>query len=331
MRMVTSKNGVCTFGNAPNVSIKRFFTVAAVFGMLLTVPTSVLAQSSTKGNGMTEKAENNDAKGHSMKTATSTDGTVIAFDKLGTGPAVVLVTGALGDRSHPMQKELATHLAEHFTVFNYDRRGRGDSGDTPPYAVEREIEDIEALIDEAGGSAFVYGISSGAVLALKATSKLPSKVEKLALYEPPFILDDSRPALPEDYVAQLNAAIAAGNRSAAVEIFMTQALLIPDEYLEPMRNDPMWADMEKLAHTIAYDGLVVKDVMAGKPWPAGTWATATSPTLIISGEMSEAFFHKAATTLAGDLVEAEHRTLKGQAHDVAPAALAPMLVEYFAN
>lgn len=126
-----------------------------------------------------------------------------------------MVTGALGNRSHPVERKLAARPAEHLTVLNYDRRGRGDSRDTSPYAVGREIEDVEALIDEAGGSAFVYGISSGAILALRATGKFPNKVKKLALYEPPFILDDSRPALPEDYVTQLNEAVAAENRSAA--------------------------------------------------------------------------------------------------------------------
>lgn len=264
-----------------------------------------------------------------MEKVLSKDGAAIAFDRLGDGPPLILVTGALGDRSHPMQTQLAALLAEHFTMFNYDRRG--DSGDTTPCAVEREIEDIEALINEAGGSAFVYGISSGAILALKATGELSAKVEKLALYEPPFILGDSRPPLPENYVEQLDEAIAAGDRGAAVEVFMTQALLIPAEYLEPMRNDPMWADMEKLARTVAYDGRIVRDVMAGEPWPENKWVSVTPPTLVISGEMSEPFFHHAAKTLADDLADAQYRVLEGQTRDVAPEALAPVLVEYFAG
>ena len=141
-----------------------------------------------------------------MSKVTSRDGTTIAFDRLGSGPAVILVTGALGDRSHLMQQDLAAHLAQHLTVFNYDRRGRGESDDTLPYAVEREVEDIAALIVEAGGSAFVYGFSSGAVLALEAAAHgLP--ITKLALYEPPFIIDDSRPPLPRDYVEQLKEAV----------------------------------------------------------------------------------------------------------------------------
>src|SRR5262245_39207119 len=129
-----------------------------------------------------------------MKTVTSKDGTIIAFDQLGKGPAVILVNGALGTRSYATPDSMASILSKQFTAIDYDRRGRGDSGDTPPYAVQREIEDIEALIDSAGGSAFLFGNSSGAVLALEAARVLPNKIKKLAMYEPPFIIDDSRPS-----------------------------------------------------------------------------------------------------------------------------------------
>lgn len=264
-----------------------------------------------------------------MNTVQSKDGTSIAFDRSGEGPAVILVTGALGDRSHPVQKQLVALLEPHFTVFNYDRRGRGESGDTPPYAVEREIEDIDALIDAAGGSAFVYGISSGAILALEATNKLAAKVKKLVLYEPPFIIDDSRPPLPPDYVEQINAAIAAGRRGDAVEIFMTKALLLPAEYLAPMRADPMLADMEKVAHTLAYDGTVARDFMAGRPLPVDRWSSLMVPTLVMSGENSEPFFHRGAHALVDILPNGQRRTLEGQDHAVAPEALAPLLVEFF--
>jgi pimeloyl-ACP methyl ester carboxylesterase len=267
-----------------------------------------------------------------MKKITSKDGTSIAFDQSGQGPALILVGGALGVRSHPMFTQLVELLAPHFTVFNYDRRGRGDSGDTPPYAVEREVEDIEALIDEAGRSAFVYGISSGAVLALEAASRLPAKVEKLALYEPPFILNDSRPPLPGDYVAQLNEAVAAGRRGEAVEIFMTKAILLPDEYLAPMREDPSWAEMEAVAHTIAYDGMIMGDTMSGKPLSSEKkqqWASASMPMLVMVGGNSEAFFHGAAQALINILPQAQHRILPGQDHAVTSEALAPVLVEFF--
>src|SRR4030095_2742195 len=207
----------------------------------------------------------------SMRTVTSKDGTTIAFDQLGKGPVVILVNGALGTRSHAMPNSMSDILSKQFTAIDYDRRGRGDSTDIQPYAVQREIEDIEALINEAGGSAFLFGNSSGAILALEAARVLTNKVKKLALYEPPFIIDDSRPPLPGDYVEQLNAAIAAGRPGDAVEIFMTKALLIPPEFVDMMQNAPMsqtfgdkagakppeWADMEKVAHTLAYDGMKI--------------------------------------------------------------------------
>ena len=277
-----------------------------------------------------------------MRTVTSKDGATIAYERSGQGQPVILVTGALGVR---YDARLAELLAHHFTVYNYDRRGRGESGDTHPYAVQREVEDIEALIDAAGGSSHLYGISSGAVLALEAASKLPGKVKKLAMYEPPFIVDDSRPPVSDDYVAQLNAAIAAGRPGDAVEIFMTRAILIPAEFVAQMRNAPMsqvfgddagmkppeWADMEKVAHTLAYDGMIMGDTMSGKPLPVGRWASAAAPTLVITGGNSEPFFHNGAKALVDSLPNAQHRILEGQDHAVSPAALAPMLIEFFAS
>jgi len=278
-----------------------------------------------------------------MKTVTSKDGTTIAYDQLGKGPAVILINGALGTRSHATPDSMADILSKQFTAIDYDRRGRGDSSDTPPYAVQREIEDIEALIDGAGGSAFLFGNSSGAILALEAARALPKRVKKLALYEPPFIIDDSRPPLPEDYVEQLNAAIRAGRPGDAVEIFMTKALLIPPEFVDMMRNAPMseafrdnegakppeWADMEKVAHTLAYDGMIVKDFLAGKPLPPNCWASFAAPTLVIVGGNSEPFFHDGAQALVNDMSNAQRRTLEGQDHAVSPAALAPVLIEFF--
>ena len=278
-----------------------------------------------------------------MRTVTSKDGTTIAFDQSGKGPAVILVNGALGTRSHATPNSLADILSKQFTVIDYDRRGRGDSGDTLPYAVQREIEDMEALIDRVGGSAFLFGNSSGAILALEAARALPNKVKKLALYEPPFIIDDSRPPLPEDYVEQLNAATAAGHPGDAVEIFMTKALLIPPEFVTLMRNAPMsqtfgvdagakppeWADMEKVAHTLAYDDMIVKEFLTGKPLPPRRWAPFTSPALVIVGGNSEPFFHDGAKALVEDMPNAERRILEGQDHAVSPLALSPVLTEFF--
>lgn len=277
------------------------------------------------------------------KTVSSKDRTTIAFDQSGKGPALILVNGALGTRSHMAPNSMADILSKQFTTIDYDRRGRGDSSDTPPHAVQREIEDIEALIDEAGGSAFLFGTSSGAILALEAARVLPNKVKKLALYEPPFIIDDSRPPLPKDYVEQLNEATEAGRPGDAVEIFMTKAMLIPSEFVAMMRNAPMsptfgdeagakppeWTDMEKVAHTLAYDGMIVKDFLAGKPLPPKRWASFTAPTLVIVGGNSEPFFHNGAQALVDDMPNAQRRILEGQEHAVSPEALAPVLTEFF--
>jgi len=171
-----------------------------------------------------------------MNTVTSKDGTTIAFDRLGDGPPVILVCGGSTDRMS--NASLADLLAEHFTVFNYDRRGRGDSGDTSSYAVERELEDIDAVIDAAGGSAFLYGTSSGAGLALEAAAS-GLDITKLALWEPPFILDESsRP--PQDQVERYNEMIAAGRRGDAVEFFMRQVVGLPPEFVAFARTQPFW-------------------------------------------------------------------------------------------
>jgi pimeloyl-ACP methyl ester carboxylesterase len=265
-----------------------------------------------------------------MKKVLSKDGTAIAFDQSGQGPVVILVAPALSDRSGTTQ--LAASLSPHFTVINYDRRGRGDSGDTKPYTVEREIEDLAALIDEAGGSVFVFGQSSGAVLALEATSKLPTRIKKQALFEPPFIVDDSRPPVPRDYVPHLNELIAAGRRSEAVEYFMTDAMLLPTEMLAQMRQSPMWTQLEAVAHTLPYDGIIMGETQSGKPLPATRWASVTAPTLVMVGGLSPAFFHNGTQALVAILPNAQYRTLKGQDHSVAataPEALAPVLEEFF--
>jgi pimeloyl-ACP methyl ester carboxylesterase len=214
---------------------------------------------------------------------TSKDGTRIAFDRTGDGPPVILVSGALGNRSWPFP--LGGLLAPHYTVFKYDRRGRNESGDTPPYAVEREIDDIDALIREAVSSAFVHGMSSGAVLALEAAAA-GLAIKKLALYEPPLIIDDSRPPVPADYTEHLKELAASGRRGEAVEYFMTAAVRVPDDYVSQMRKQPMWPGLEAVAHTLAYDGTIMEGLMLGKPLPperAKRWASVTAPTLFSTG------------------------------------------------
>jgi len=263
-----------------------------------------------------------------MQTVTSNDGTTIAFDRSGAGSAVILVGGALSERSAGIP--LATRLAPHFTVYAYDRRGRGDSGDTQPYEVEREIDDIAALIQEAGGSAFVFGMSSGAALALEAANR-GLAITKLALYEPPFIVDDARKPIPADYVTRLGELARSGRRGEAVEYFMANAVEVPADMVAQMRQSPMWPAMEALAHTLAYDGAIMGDNMSGKPFSPGQWADVTIPTLVMDGGDSPVWMHNAAQAVAGILPNARRLTLEGQTHAVDPNLLASALMQFFAE
>jgi alpha/beta hydrolase family protein len=262
-----------------------------------------------------------------MQTVTSADGTTIAFDRTGQGPPVILVAGATAKRADPGNPDLAERMAGRFTVYNYDRRGRGDSTDTPPYAVEREVEDIAALAEAAGGAAYIYGISSGAVLALEAARRLPA-LTKLAMYEPPFIVDDSRPPRARDYVAQLDKMVAEGRRGDAVMYLMTEAAGIPAEFAAGMRDQPFFPAVEAVAHTIAYDGRIMGDTMYGGPLPA-EWAGFTGSALVVDGGNTP-WIHAGAVALAGLLPGARLVTLGGQDHNVDPDAIAPVLIDYFA-
>lgn len=262
----------------------------------------------------------------------SQDGTRIAFELAGDGPVLILVSGALSDRRS--SASLAALLAPHFTVLTYDRRGRGESGDTPPYAVAREVEDLAALIDGAGGTACLFGSSSGAVLALEAASRLGAKVTRQVLHEPPFVVDASRPRVPADFVARVTELVAAGRRGDAVEWFMIHGVGVPAESVAGMRAMPMWAGMEELAHTLAYDGTLMGDTQAGQPLPAERWAASMAATLVLEGSASEPWLRAAARALTALLPGARQRTLQGQDHGVAfmaPQALVPVLVEFLAE
>lgn len=263
-------------------------------------------------------------------TVTSNDGTTIAFDRYGEGdkPPLIFVDGATAIRAYDVP--LATALAPHFTVHAYDRRGRGDSGDTQPYAVEREIEDLAAVIDAAGGSALVLGHSSGAVLALRAAaSGLP--IAKLAVYEPPFIVDASRPPLPGDYVEHLDALVGEGRRLDAWAYFMTAAVGMPREVVDGMLAEPWTQGMAAVAHTIAYDGRVMGDTMSGRPLGAEPWGSIPVATLVMDGGASDPWIRTSAEQLVARIPHAEHRTLAGQNHGPAAEVLAPVLVEFFTS
>src|SRR5437588_3956898 len=212
-----------------------------------------------------------------MNTLKSKDGTTIAFDKEGGGPAVILVDGAMTSRSDGSKPELARLLAEHLTVYNYDRRGRGDSADTRPYAVEREVEDIEALIDGAGGAAYLYGHSSGAALALEAAIKLGGKVKKLAMYEAPYNDDGEAQRAWRKYIKQLTELLAADRRGDAVALFM-KLVGTPAEQIEAMRHAPIWPMLEAIAPTLAYDHSAILGEDASLPTERA--AIVTAPTLV---------------------------------------------------
>lgn len=263
-----------------------------------------------------------------QKTVTSKDGTTIAFEQSGQGPALILVGGMFEQRAMESEtSKLAVYplLTENFTVYHYDRRGRGSSTDTQPFAVAREIEDIEALIDTAGGSAYVFGISSGAALAFEAALALGSKVKKLALYEAPYNDEDDARQSWKDFRKQLDATLAEGRRGDAVGLFM-RLLGVPDEQIEEMHQYPMWPMWEGIAPTMAYDAAAAGEDASV---PVKRAASLTVPTLVMDGELSYPFMHTSAVTLANAIPNAQHRTLQGQTHEVTPEAIAPVLVEFF--
>jgi pimeloyl-ACP methyl ester carboxylesterase len=266
-----------------------------------------------------------------MDTVASWDGTRIAYDRTGDGPPLILVDGAFQHRAiDPTTERLAELLSPDFTVYHHDRRGRGDSGDTLPYAVQREIEDIDALIAEVGGSAGVFGMSSGANLALEAAAQ-GSSIPALALYEPPMVVDDTRPPVPPDFRARLTTLIASGRPGDTVEVFLTEGVGVSPETVEQMHGAPVWQAFEAVAHTLPYDAAIVEDVTTGKPLPAERWRSVTMPTLVIDGGASPDWARNAVAALADVLPNAERATLEGQTHQYDPEVLAPLLTAFFAD
>lgn len=263
-------------------------------------------------------------------SVTSSDGTRIAYDQLGEGPPLILVGGALNTRSFGPNGSLAPLLAEHFTVINYDRRGRDESGDTPPWTVEREVEDLDALIGAVGGSAHVYGISSGAALALEA-ARSGLTIDKLALYEAPFIVDDSRSPLADDYLTRLQGLVAADRRSEAIRLFMREGVGLPMVFVFLMRVMPAWSKLKAMANTLPYDAAIVYGYQKGHPLPADRWAPVMMPTLAIAGGKSPDWMRNAMQSVSDVLPNARHHTLEGQTHIVKPEALAPVLTGFFEN
>jgi pimeloyl-ACP methyl ester carboxylesterase len=261
------------------------------------------------------------------QTVHSADGTAIAYQCVGDGPALILVDGAFGFRKFSSSPELAKLLAPTCRVYAYDRRGRGQSGDTQPFSLDREIEDIDALIDEAGGSASLYGISSGGALVLEAAIKLGGRVEKMAVYEIPYDATDAGITAYHTYRTSLTRLLAEDRRGDAVELFM-RFVGSSDEAVLGMRQAPVWSIFESVAPTLLYDAAALGD---DRVVPAERAAKVAAPTLVMDGGDSlekMPFMRASAEELAAVIPHAQRHTLEGQWHDVDINVLAPVLADF---
>ncbi|MEV6663437.1 alpha/beta fold hydrolase [Streptomyces nigra] len=255
------------------------------------------------------------------KKTISADGTSLAYASRGEGPPVILVSGAMstGDTVAP----LAEALADRFTAVVYDRRGRGESGDTRPYAVEREVEDLAALIGAVGGEAALYGVSSGGALALRAAaSGLP--VRRIAVYEVPFAVYEGGAEERAEYTERLTSALEQDRRGDAVELFLRLTGL-GEGLIQGARQSPMWPGMESIAPSLAYDDAVMGDGLV----PEARLASITAPVLSLAGGASPEWMREAARIVADTAPRGTYRVLERQSHMVEPEVLAPVLTEFF--
>ncbi|MEC3880286.1 alpha/beta fold hydrolase [Parapedobacter sp. 10938] len=259
---------------------------------------------------------------------TSKDGTKIAYSKTGNGKPLILVDGAFCHRKFGANEKLPQHLSDNFTVYSYDRRGRSESRNTLPYSPQKEYEDLQAVINEAGGNAHVYGISSGAALALEAANA-GVKMEKLALYEAPYITDNSRSPLPENYLKTITELAEQGENGKAVKYFMRTGIGLPAFVVWMMQWMPAWKQMKQLAHTLPYDIEILGNTGSGKPLSKEKWSNVKMPTLVISGSKSAKWSQNSMQHLATVLPNAKHQTLIGQSHIVNPKILAQELIQFF--
>ncbi len=265
-----------------------------------------------------------------MAFVTSKDTTKIGYEIRGEGPALIIVDGAMVYRASEVSLKFAELLKDHFTVYAYDRRGRGESGDTQPYTVEKEIEDIEALIETAGGHAYLVGFSSGAILTLKAAHALGNKVKAIVLYEPPLMTDQKDQDEARTVSDAVDEALAKGDKDAAATLFMgriAKALQFPEGMFEGMRQSPMWSGMVALAPTMAYDNAVM-----GRTSALPQEATSIHvPTLVLAGGASPEIMLDGAKMLADTVPQSTFKVLEGQTHSVKPEVLVPVIEDFFAE
>lgn len=263
-----------------------------------------------------------------MPTVTSKDGTKIAYETMGSGPPLILVDGAMCYRDSGPMRPMADALKSTYTVTIYDRRGRGESGDTLPFAKEREVEDLDALIDAAGGSVYLYGCSSGGAIALETANAHPEKVRKLIIYEMPIIVDASRKPIDAAYIQSIAADTAAGRNGDAVKKFM-RSVGVPGLMLlvMPLMMGKVWGKLTAIAPTLNYDFAFVGPWQQGRPLPGGMWRNVRAQVLVGDGGKSPQWMRNGQAALARNL-GAAYRTLEGQTHFVKPEPQAPMIREF---
>ena len=264
-----------------------------------------------------------------MPFVTSKDDTQIGYSVVGSGQAIVLVDGAMCYRGMGPATPLAEELKDKFTVYTYDRRGRGESGDTKPYATQREVEDLQAVIEAAGGSVKIYAISSGVALALEAANQTPG-ITGMVLYEAPMFTDTTRKPVPSDFVQRMDRLVAEGDNAGAIKHFMQNGIQVPWFVLLMMQMFGMFKKMAPVGPTLPYDVAFVSPFWTHRPIPANRWPHATMPILTIGGSKSDAWMQNAQKAIAANLPNAQHKTLAGQNHMVAPTAIAPMIKEFLA-
>jgi pimeloyl-ACP methyl ester carboxylesterase len=257
-----------------------------------------------------------------MSIAMSKDGTKIVYRKAGKGPLIILVDGAFCSKDFGPMPKLAPLLSEHFTVVSYDRRARGESGDTKPYTIEREIEDLQALIEQNGGSAYLFGISSGAILALRAVAN-GLEVPKLVLFEPPFVTSKNLIRSPNAY-HELTRLLEQGKRGEAVKFYLRKVMGVPAILPFVLQLTPNWSKMKANANSLPYDVAVCGDFEI----PKNFRSSVAIPVLVIDSTRSPEMLRSAVEATVRALPNATRKSLKGSIHDVPPKILAPELAQF---